>query len=60
LGGEDDLVRLLARVKALQAFVETAEGADLLAGLQAGFEHPEEGGLHSLSPFRGEWERRSA
>jgi glycyl-tRNA synthetase beta chain len=32
LGGEDDLVRLLARVKALQAFVETAEGGDLLAG----------------------------
>jgi glycyl-tRNA synthetase beta chain len=32
LGGEDDLVRLLARVKALQSFVETAEGADLLAG----------------------------
>jgi glycyl-tRNA synthetase beta chain len=30
--GEDDLVRLLARVKALQAFVETPEGADLLAG----------------------------
>jgi glycyl-tRNA synthetase beta chain len=32
LGGEDDLVRLLARVRALQAFVETREGADLLAG----------------------------
>jgi glycyl-tRNA synthetase beta chain len=31
LGGEDDLVRLLARVEALQHFVETAEGADLLA-----------------------------
>ncbi len=31
-GGEDDLVRLLARVKALQAFVGTDEGADLLAG----------------------------
>ena len=30
LGGEDDLVRLLARVKALQSFVETGEGADLL------------------------------
>ncbi len=30
LGGEDDLVRLLARVKALQSFVETEEGADLL------------------------------
>ena len=32
LGGEDDLVRLLARVKALQEFVETEEGTDLLAG----------------------------
>ncbi len=32
LGGEDDLVRLLARVRALQAFVETSEGKDLLAG----------------------------
>ncbi len=32
LGGEDDLVRLLARVKALQHYVETAEGANLLAG----------------------------
>lgn len=32
LGGEDDLVRLLARVKALQGFVETEDGANLLAG----------------------------
>ena len=32
LGGEDDLVRLLARVKALQAFVGTEDGANLLAG----------------------------
>ncbi len=32
LGGEDDLVRLLARVRALQAFVETPEGTNLLAG----------------------------
>lgn len=32
LGGEDDLVRLLARVKALQAFVATQEGINLLAG----------------------------
>ena len=31
-GAEDDLVRLLARVSALQAFVETGEGANLLAG----------------------------
>ena len=33
-GGEDDLVRLLARVKALQSFVETVEGANLLAGFK--------------------------
>jgi len=30
LGGEDDLVRLLARVKALQNFVETEDGTNLL------------------------------
>jgi glycyl-tRNA synthetase beta chain len=30
LGEEDDLVRLLARVNALQRFVETEDGADLL------------------------------
>ena len=32
LGGEDDLVRLLARVRALQSFVQTPEGTNLLAG----------------------------
>ncbi len=32
LGGEDDLVRLLARVTALQAFVGTEDGTNLLAG----------------------------
>ena len=32
LGNEDDLVRLLARVKALQNFVQTEDGANLLAG----------------------------
>jgi glycyl-tRNA synthetase beta chain len=32
LGGEDDVVRLLARVKALQVFVETEDGTNLLAG----------------------------
>ncbi|HVU31652.1 MAG TPA: glycine--tRNA ligase subunit beta [Sphingomicrobium sp.] len=30
LGGEDDLVRLLARVEALQGFITTRDGADLL------------------------------
>ena len=32
LGGEDDLVRLLARVNALQAFMGSEDGANLLAG----------------------------
>ncbi|WP_288485109.1 glycine--tRNA ligase subunit beta [uncultured Novosphingobium sp.] len=32
LGGEDDLVRLLARVHALQAFIGTEDGKNLLAG----------------------------
>lgn len=32
LGGEDDLVRLLARVHALQAFIATEDGANLHAG----------------------------
>jgi len=32
LGGEDDFARLLARVKALQAFMATDDGANLLAG----------------------------
>ena len=34
LGGEDDLVRLLARVHALQAFMGTEDGANLLAGFK--------------------------
>ena len=32
LGGEDDLVRLLARVRALQAFLDSEDGANLLTG----------------------------
>jgi len=32
LGDEDDLVRLLARVRALQAFIASADGGDLLTG----------------------------
>lgn len=32
LGGEDDLVRLLARVSALQDFLKTEDGANLLTG----------------------------
>jgi glycyl-tRNA synthetase beta chain len=32
LGNEDDLVRLVARVEALQSFLKTEEGSNLLAG----------------------------
>ncbi len=32
LGGEDDLVRLVARVEALQTFLKSDDGANLLAG----------------------------
>jgi glycyl-tRNA synthetase beta chain len=32
LGGEDDLVRLVARVEALQSFLKTDDGKNLLAG----------------------------
>jgi glycyl-tRNA synthetase beta chain len=46
LGGEDDLVRLLARVKALQGFVETGHGGDLLTAYKraANILKKEEGG----------------
>jgi glycyl-tRNA synthetase beta chain len=56
LGGEDDLVRLLARVRALQAFVETPEGADLLAGYKraANILKKEGWASSSPSPSRGE------
>ncbi len=53
--GEDDLVRLLARVKALQAFVATPDGENLLAGYkrasnilkkEGGTSAPAEAGAH--------------
>jgi glycyl-tRNA synthetase beta chain len=53
--GEDDLVRLLARVRALQAFVERREGADLLAGYKrAANILKKEGWAAQPSPSRGE------
>jgi glycyl-tRNA synthetase beta chain len=36
LGGEDDLVRMLARVNALQSFVDTSDGADLITAYKRG------------------------
>jgi glycyl-tRNA synthetase beta chain len=59
LGGEDDLVRLLARVRALQAFVETAEGADLLAGYKRAANILKKEG-YGPSPSRGEGQARGA
>ena len=51
LGGEDDLVRLLARVKALQAFVGTDAGANLLAGYKRAANILKQAGDSPL-PFR--------
>jgi len=53
LGGEDDLVRLLARVKALQAFVATDDGANLLTGYKraANILRKEEWGTGEAKPL---------
>jgi glycyl-tRNA synthetase beta chain len=60
LGGEDDLVRLLARVRALQGFVETGEGADLLSGYKRAANILKKEGWNSPSPGTGEGVARSA
>lgn len=51
LGGEDDLVRLLARVKALQAFVGTEDGANLLAGYKRAANILKKEGVDSAQAF---------
>jgi glycyl-tRNA synthetase beta chain len=53
LGGEDDLVRLLARVHALQAFVTTEDGTNLLAGYKRAANILKKEGFASPLPFRG-------
>jgi glycyl-tRNA synthetase beta chain len=50
LGGEDDLVRLLARVKALQAFMDTPDGANLLAGYKRAANLLKQAGATHASP----------
>ncbi len=53
LGGEDDLVRLLARVHALQAFVGTEDGVNLLAGYKrAANILKKEGALSDVAPAK--------
>ncbi len=54
LGGEDDLVRLLARVHALQAFVTTEDGANLLAGYKRAANILKKEAPSAPSPLRGE------
>ena len=51
LGGEDDLVRLLARVKALQAFIGTEDGANLLTGYRRAANILKKEGWDASSPL---------
>jgi glycyl-tRNA synthetase beta chain len=54
LGGEDDLVRLLARVRALQAFMATEDGANLLTGYRRAANILKKEGWDHPSPLVGE------
>ncbi|TPG15377.1 glycine--tRNA ligase subunit beta [Sphingomonas oligophenolica] len=60
LGGEDDLVRLLARVRALQAFIGTEDGTNLLAGYKRAANILKKEGYESPSPLVGEGRGPSA
>jgi glycyl-tRNA synthetase beta chain len=53
-GGEDDIVRLLARVHALQSFVTTEDGANLLAGYKRAANILKKEGYETPSPLVGE------
>jgi len=52
LGGEDDLVRLLARVKALQAFMATEDGTNLLAGYKRAANILKQAGKDAVIPAK--------
>ena len=56
LGGEDDLVRLLARVRALQSFIATDDGVNLLAGYKRAANilkiEEKKGGLEETGEYR--------
>ncbi|WP_374651368.1 glycine--tRNA ligase subunit beta [Dongia sp.] len=58
LGDEDDLTRLLARVDALKSLVDSADGANLLAGYKRAtnilrIEEKKDGIAHSAAPDAG-------
>jgi len=53
LGGEDDLVRLLARVHALQSFIGTEDGTNLLAGYKRAANILKKEGYTPLPPREG-------
>ncbi|MEN3971153.1 glycine--tRNA ligase subunit beta [Sphingomicrobium sp. XHP0235] len=57
LGAEDDLVRLLARVRALQAFAETDAGADLLAAYKRASNILKQQGYEGAGELPGELEQ---
>jgi glycyl-tRNA synthetase beta chain len=52
LGGEDDLVRLLARVKTLQAFMATEDGTNLLAGYKRAANILKQAGKDAVIPAK--------
>jgi glycyl-tRNA synthetase beta chain len=52
LGGEDDLVRLLARVEALQAFMATEDGTNLLAGYKRAANILKQAGKDTVIPAK--------
>ncbi|WP_294357899.1 glycine--tRNA ligase subunit beta [uncultured Sphingomonas sp.] len=54
LGSEDDLVRLLARVRALQSFVGTDDGANLLAGYKRAANILKKEGVDASAPVAHE------
>ena len=58
LGGEDDLVRLLARVEALQDFISSEDGANLLTAFRRAanilrIEEKKDGVSHDAAPDKG-------
>ncbi|GGJ43060.1 glycine--tRNA ligase subunit beta [Sphingopyxis bauzanensis] len=54
LGGENDLVRLLARVNALQAFMASDDGANLLAGYKRAANILKQAGKDIVIPAKAE------